>query len=87
MVTTCHRNSTDIVALDAPYGQDSIQSTLSVDRNFDLEKPTLLSISDFPDGGLRAWSVVIGVSTMVTSHFCSNGLFPWIQALLMSFAT
>jgi len=98
MDTTRLRNSTFTIALDAPYGKDTEQSTLSVDKiafgrpttlfvAFDPEKPTLPSEPDFPDGGLRAWSVVIGVSTTITSHFCSNALFPRIQALLMSFAT
>jgi len=52
MDTTHHRNSTDIIAFGVHDGQDSVQSTLSVDRSFDLEKPTLSSVSDFPDGGL-----------------------------------
>ena len=67
MGTTHCRNSTAIIVLDVPYGQYTVQSTLSVDRiAFDPEGPTLPSISDFPDGGLRAWCVVIGVSTMIT---------------------
>ena len=67
MGTTHCRNSTAIIVLDVPYGQYTVQSTRSVDRiAFDPEGPTLPSISDFPNGGLRTWSVVIGVSTMIT---------------------
>jgi len=81
-------NPTVIVALDALYRQDdAIQSILSMGKislnslptlpvGFDSERPsTLSSPPDFPDGGLRAWSVLIGVSTKIIAHFCSNGLF------------
>ena len=87
MDTSRLRNSTVIVALDVPYGEDTGQSILSVDKiafnrpttllvAFDPEKPILPSLPDFPDGGLRAWSVVIGVSIMITSHLCTNDVFP-----------
>lgn len=68
--------------LEAPCRKDVAEPTPSVDGlaynlpptplagSFDTEKLPPNGLPDFPDGGLRAWSVVIGVSrrTPITFH-------------------
>ena len=73
-----------IIAFGALHRQDTVQTAPSVDSKisfdslptlslgFEPERPTLPNPPDFPDGGLRAWSVVIGVSIMIIAHFRSN---------------
>ncbi|KAL4063341.1 MFS general substrate transporter [Scleroderma citrinum] len=69
------------VTLEAPHRLDVAVPTLSVDElpysppptslagSFDPEKPPPRDLLDFPDGGLRAWSVVIGAVLISFSTF------------------
>ncbi|KAH7883138.1 MFS general substrate transporter [Phlebopus sp. FC_14] len=64
-----------VVALDAPFKQQALETTISFDElpyqspplavAYDPEKPRPPLQADFPDGGCRAWSVVAGVSTLL----------------------
>lgn len=98
MVSIHRSDSKVIAALDAPCGHDIVQSPQTKEKAaFDTSRTLIVDLGpkkpefppppDFPDGGLRAWSIVFGVSTIFTTYFRSNGLFPQPQALLMSFAT
>ncbi|KIM60262.1 hypothetical protein SCLCIDRAFT_1217038 [Scleroderma citrinum Foug A] len=75
-----------IIAFGALHRQDTVQTAPSVDSKisfdslptlslgFEPERPTLPNPPDFPDGGLRAWSVVIGALLM------SFATFGWVNS-------
>lgn len=83
------KNSTAVLTLDEPRrpNEDALEANLSVEElpylpwaspplavSFEPEKPLTREIPDFPDGGIRAWSVVIG------ALFMSFGTFGWINS-------
>ncbi|KAL4063343.1 major facilitator superfamily domain-containing protein [Scleroderma yunnanense] len=76
-----NRDSALFVAFDTLYGQDIVKvDKLPLDWPpilsvaFDPEKPKPLGSPDFPDGGLRAWSTVIG------ALFMSFATFGWVNS-------
>ncbi|KAI5990673.1 MFS general substrate transporter [Pisolithus albus] len=82
------KDSTAVFTLDEPRRphEDAPEANLSVEElpylwaaaplavSFEPEKPVSREIPDFPDGGMRAWSVVIGALLM------SFGTFGWINS-------
>lgn len=82
------KDSTAVITLDEPrrLNGDAPEANPSVEElpylwaspplavSFEPEKPHAQEVPDFPDGGTRAWSVVIG------ALFMSFGTFGWINS-------